>query len=96
MVYKIEVGETCINVYESPKGRGSERHVQYRAATRDLGGRVWGSWTTSIPSTVATLLPKLQLKETENDAVLEAATEVTVLGQPAMSHKLEKICCRRV
>ena len=56
------------------------QHVFYRAAFTVLGPRKkknkkqkstreWGSWAANIRGTLAVLLPKLKLKESEKNAV---------------------------
>ena len=97
MVLSIPCGDTAIRVYErpSPKKRKSTSKVEYRAEFFERTGtvsicppgkRLWGAWATSIRSTVASLLPKLELEQQEIDAVWANEQIISEIVQPAMSN----------
>ena len=88
MVLSIPCGRGAIRVhmYDRPRGGRSEPQVLYRAVfTARTQKRLWGSGK-SIRSSVASLLPKLELKQEQRDAVWAGALKVQPV-QPAMSHK---------
>ena len=96
MVLSIPCGQGTIRLYERLTGRGDgyEPQVEYRAAfTACRNTRLWGAWSTSIQSTVASLLPKLKLNKEQRDAVWAAALKVSETRQPAMSHKSRMKSC---
>ena len=89
MVLSIPCRDGAIRVYERAKGGGYEPQVEYRAAfwTASTKKRLWGAWAPTIRSTLASLLPKMKLKQAEKDALWAEALIVTEEAQPAMNHK---------
>ena len=96
----IPCGSTAIRIYEKKRGRGEMQHVLYRAAFTVLGPmkkknrkqkskREWGSWAPNIRGTLAVLLPKLKLKESEKNAVWSEIQEIDEMLLPAMRHTTE-------
>ena len=95
LVLSIPCGDTTIRVYDRPCRKASTSKVEYRAGFYERTGtvsksprgkRLWGAWTTSIRSTVASLLPRLKLKPEETAAVWANEQIVSEVQQPAMSH----------
>ena len=95
MVLSIPCGDTAIRVYDRPSRKASTSKVEYRAAFHERTGlvsksppgkRLWGTWATSIRSTVAGLLPRLKLEQEQIDAVWANEQIVSEVIQPAMSH----------
>ena len=70
MVLSLPCGQGSVRVHERPRSGGSEPPVAYRAAY-NVGWKkkIWGKWSTSIKSTIASLLPKLKLKKEAKDAL---------------------------
>ena len=95
MVLSIPCGDTAIRVYDRPCRKGLTSKVQYRSefyertgkvSKSPRGKRLWGAWTTSIRSTVASLLPRLKLKPEETAAVWANEHIVSEVKPPASSH----------
>ena len=77
MVYLIPCGNLTLRVYERTTDVGGEPQVRYRARVA-IGNckRLWGSRQGSVRGTVATLLPKLELKSDEVDSVWDATQKL--------------------
>ena len=90
MVLSIPCGGGAIRVYERPRAGGSEPQVRFRAAfggNKHFETRLWGAWSTSMRSAVASLLPKLKLKQEQRDDVWAEEIKVTEEEHTAMRHK---------
>ena len=73
MVLSIRVGKVHnVRVYSGKRSSGSETQVVYRAAYHQKGWngkRNWSGWSTSVKSTIAGVLRKVQVKNETTDAV---------------------------
>ena len=95
---RIPCGSRTISVYERTRRRGDEEQIFYRAAftvfrpikkgSAKLEGKMeWGPWSAIITGTLAILLPKLKIKNSEKDAVWAEVSHCNEIAQPAMSHR---------